>query len=157
MEQKHNLRQRLKTGKEIFIKDMKHAKWAVLLVFAYFVLLRKFFVTTCPAVLITGFPCPGCGMTRAFMRLLHLDFVGAWRLHPFVYLFVTFVIWFGTRRYILGISDTEKAWKMAAMLGILMIAFYIWRLLRYFPGDPPMSYYYGNVLWKLRNVLKALL
>lgn len=157
MKKRHNLSQRLKTGKEILFKDIKHAKWAVLLVSAYFVLLRKFFVTTCPTVLITGFPCPGCGMTRAFMRLLHLDFVGAWRLHPFVYLFVAFVIWFGIRRYILGISDTEKAWKVAAVLGIFMILFYVWRMIRYFPGEPPMSYYYGNVLLKIRNIFKALL
>lgn len=157
MEKKQNLRQRLKTGKEIFLKDMKHAKWAVLLVSAYFVLLRKFLITTCPAVLITGLPCPGCGMTRAFVHLLHLDFAGAWRMHPFVYFFVIFVIWFVFRRYILGIPDTEKAWKVAAVLGIFMILFYAWRMIRYFPGEPPMSYYYGNVLLKIRNIFKALL
>ena len=77
MEKKRNLKQRLKIGKTIFFKDVKHAKWAILSVFAYFVLLRKFFITICPAVLITGLPCPGCGMTRAFIRLLHLDFAGA--------------------------------------------------------------------------------
>ena len=156
MEKRYNLRQRLKTGKEIFFNDMKHAKWAILLVFAYFVLLRNFFVTTCLAVLITGLPCPGCGMTRAFIRLLHLDFAEAWQMHPFVYFFAVFVIWFGIRRYILGITDTEKVWKIAAMLGIFMILFYIWRMLRYFPGDPPMSYYYGNLLLKLKNICGRL-
>lgn len=157
MEIKRNLKQRLITGKTIFFKDLKHAKWAILLVFAYFVLLRKLLITICPAVLITGFPCPGCGMTRAFIRLLHLDFAGAWQMHPFVYLFMIFVLWFGIRRYIFGISDTEKAWKTLAALGIFMILFYIWRMLRYFPGDPPMSYYYGNVLLKLRNIIESFL
>ena len=111
MEKKRNLKQRLKIGKTIFFKDVKHAKWAILSVFAYFVLLRKFFIIICPAVLITGLPCPGCGMTRALIRLLHLDFAGAWQMHPFVYLFMIFILWFGIRRYILGISDTKKAWK----------------------------------------------
>ena len=157
MEKKRNLKQRLKIGKTIFFKDLKHAKWAILLVFAYFVLLRKLLITICPAVLITGFPCPGCGMTRAFICLLHLDFAGAWQMHPFVYLFMIFVLWFGIRRYIFGISDTEKVWKTLAVLGIFMILFYIWRMLRYFPGDPPMSYYYGNVLLKLRNIIESFL
>lgn len=157
MEKKCNLKQRLKIGKTIFFKDVKHAKWAILSVFAYFVLLRKFFITICPAVLITGLPCPGCGMTRAFIRLLHLDFAGAWQMHPFVYLFMIFILWFGIRRYILGISDTKKAWKILAMLGILMILFYIWRMLRYFPGNPPMSYYYGNVLLNLHHIIKSFL
>lgn len=157
MEKKSNLRQRLKIGKEIFINDMKHAKWAVLLVFAYFVLLRKLFVTTCPAVLITGLPCPGCGMTRALLRLLHFDFAGAWRIHPFVYVILIFVIWFGIRRYIMGVKETQKVWKIAAVIGILMIMFYIWRMLRYFPGDPPMSYYYGNLLLRIKNIVKSLI
>lgn len=90
MEKKRNLKQRLKVGKTIFFKDVKHGKMAILSVFAYFVLLRKFFITICPAVLITGLPCPGCGMTRALIRLLHLDFAGAWQMHPFVYLFMIF-------------------------------------------------------------------
>ena len=140
MEKKRNLKQRLKVGKTIFFKDVKHAKWAILSVFAYFVLLRKFFITICPAVLITGLPCPGCGMTRALIRL-----------------FMIFILWFGIRRYILGISDTKKAWKILAMLGILMILFYIWRMLRYFPGNPPMSYYYGNVLLNLHHIIKSFL
>ena len=156
MKKKSSLRQRLIIGKEIFLNDMKHAKWAILLVFAYFVLLRKIFVTTCPMVLITGLPCPGCGMTRAFFRFLHLDFSGAWEIHPFIYPFLIFVIWFGIRRYIYGIDDTEKVWKIAAAIGILMILFYIWRMLRYFPGNPPMSYYYGNELLKIRNILKMI-
>lgn len=156
MEKKSNLRQRLKIGKEIFLNDMKHAKWAILLVFAYFVLLRKLFVTTCPVVLITGLPCPGCGMTRAFFLFLHLDFSGAWKMHPFIYPFLIFASWFGIRRYIYGVGDTEKVWKIAATIGILMILFYIWRMLRYFPGNPPMSYYYGNELLKIRNILKTI-
>lgn len=156
MEKKSNLRQRLKIGKEIFINDMKRAKWAVLLVFAYFVLLRKLFITTCPVVLVTGLPCPGCGMTRACLCLLHLDFAGAWQMHPFIYVLFVFVVYFGIRRYIGGILDTENLWKAAAVIGIFMILFYIWRMLRYFPGDPPMSYYYGNVLLKLKNIYRYL-
>ena len=32
-----------------------------------------------------GFPCPGCGMTRAFFSLLRLDIAAAWRYHPLVF------------------------------------------------------------------------
>ena len=28
-----------------------------------------------------GIPCPGCGMTRAYVRVLHFDFMGAFQYH----------------------------------------------------------------------------
>ena len=36
----------------------------------------------CPIRRVTGAPCPGCGMTRAWLAALHLDLAGAFRLHP---------------------------------------------------------------------------
>jgi len=37
----------------------------------------------CPFKALTGIPCPGCGMTRAFLALAEFDFVGASHLNPF--------------------------------------------------------------------------
>jgi len=37
--------------------------------------------TLCLFTLLTGSNCPGCGMTRACMRLIHLDFRGAWEFN----------------------------------------------------------------------------
>ena len=34
---------------------------------------------------LLGAPCPGCGMTRACLALLHGDPADAWRLHPMVF------------------------------------------------------------------------
>ncbi len=38
--------------------------------------------TTCLVKLIFHVPCPGCGMTRATLRLLHGDVIGSLRYHP---------------------------------------------------------------------------
>ena len=35
---------------------------------------------------ITGFYCPGCGITRMLLSLLHLDFYQAFRWNPFLFL-----------------------------------------------------------------------
>ena len=37
--------------------------------------------TSCPFNRFLGFTCPGCGMTRALLCVLHLDFAGAFRYH----------------------------------------------------------------------------
>ena len=45
-------------------------------------------VPLCLFKALTGLPCPGCGLTRAFSSLLHGQFAKAYAFHPFVFLFV---------------------------------------------------------------------
>ena len=40
--------------------------------FGIYCLFKRFF----------GIPCPGCGMTRAYLALLRLDIRGAFEMHP---------------------------------------------------------------------------
>ena len=36
----------------------------------------------CPFRLVTGIPCPGCGMGHALVFALRGDFAGSWHAHP---------------------------------------------------------------------------
>lgn len=40
------------------------------------------FKIPCLIKLATGIPCPGCGMTRAYVNLFSLNIAAAFRLHP---------------------------------------------------------------------------
>ena len=64
----------------------------------------------CPFRCMTGYLCPGCGVTHMCMALLHLDFQAAYASHPmlFVLLPVLFLI-FG--KYILDYIKTGS-WSM---------------------------------------------
>lgn len=127
-------------------KDMNDVKWAIVLMIAYFALGKYFLYSLCPMVLITGLPCPGCGLTRAGVRLLRLDFAGAFQIHPFIYPIVIYLGIFGWNRYI---RKRRMGGVLKVLLGIIlifMLLFYIWRMLYYFPGEPPMSYYGRNLL-----------
>ncbi len=42
-------------------------------------------VPGCPVAFFLRVPCPGCGLTRATLRLLHGDLPGALAFHPLVF------------------------------------------------------------------------
>ena len=48
----------------------------------------------CPIKFLTGVSCAGCGMTRAYLSLLKLDFASAWYYHPlFVLPPIALLLW----------------------------------------------------------------
>ena len=56
------------------------------------------FLTICGFKILTGLPCPGCGLTRSVINLSHLHFALSFRLHPLgmaVYLMSIFLILYG--------------------------------------------------------------
>lgn len=140
----------------LFYNDIKTAKWAIMMIIAYFVIFRRFLYSMCPMVVVTGFPCPACGLTRAGFRVLHLDLAGAWRIHPFIYPIIVLILVFCVRRYILQKKNMEMLKWCVIIVMIGMILFYIWRMIRYFPGEPPMSYYYHNLLRRLWDAVVAV-
>lgn len=146
---KRTLKQSLKDAAVLLRSDIREAKWAIIIIIAYFVLSRIFFFGTCPMVILTGFPCPACGLSRAGILLLQLDLAGAWQMNPFIYAIVLYVLCFALRRYMF----LRQGGKIMTVMGILLILsmtlFYIWRMMHVFPGEPPMSYYTGNLLHRI--------
>lgn len=62
---------------------MKHSdKIQLILGVLLFVLLLNLFHISCPIKFITGISCAGCGMTRAWLSLLHFNFSAAFTYHP---------------------------------------------------------------------------
>ena len=127
-------------------KDIKDVKWAIIIIIAYFALGRYFLYSLCPMVMVTGLPCPGCGLTKAGFALLRLDLAGAYRIHPFIYPIAGYIAVFGWNRYIMGRRMGKKLKAGLTVLMVLVILFYGWRMWMYFPGEPPMSYYERNLL-----------
>ena len=148
---------RLKKSLLYIWTDIKNTRWVIIFIIAYFVFLRKYLYSTCPMVVIIGFPCPMCGMTRAGFALLRFDFRGALQIHPFIYPISGLIIIFCFNRYILFRKTPEWMKWILILLIIAMVGFYIWRMYRYFPGEPPMSYYYDNMTHRFVCLIKRFL
>ncbi len=138
--------------------DIYDARWAIILIIAcfasYFLFFSHYLYSLCPVRMITGFPCPACGLTRAGFRLLRLDFAGAWEIHPFIYGIVILAALFCLNRYFLKGQPLRRFLYLAAGLTLAgMIVFYLWRIFTRFPGEPPMEYYSGNLINRILTLL----
>ena len=93
----------------------------------------------CPLLKVTGLPCPGCGMSRSCLALVHGQWAEVWRLNPFGPLFAAFwavvalgVIqpqpWRGRYARYLGRFERRTRWAggVAGSLAIYGLTRWIW-------------------------------
>ena len=96
----------------------------------------------CPIQLVTGHPCPTCGITRATRLVLAGDFTGATRMHPLVWLAVPVVTLLVTieligyaRTRAFGASRRHRvANALMLITASLLFALWIARFAGYFGG-----------------------
>ena len=94
------------------------------LVLAFVVFL--YFVTGigCPILYVTGIPCPGCGMSRACLKLLQLDFSVAYRYHPLCFMLPLFALFFLLRFY--GkVSDQRYLWGLVLICFLFLLVYFL--------------------------------
>lgn len=105
---------------------------------------------------VTGIPCPGCGMTRAHLAALRLDFKAAFFYHPLWPLPIPLLAlevfkprWFAEKR----------RWKMilSVLLLIAALGIYAVRMILFFPDTPPMEYLSGNLLHWVVSLIRGFL
>jgi hypothetical protein len=78
------------------------AIWSLLVAGAVYLFLfepgNSGFFPPCPFRFLTGFTCPGCGITRALHQILHGHFLNAFMLNPLFFLLGPFLL-FALLRY----------------------------------------------------------
>lgn len=66
---------------------------AVSVILLFYIAIESIGIT-CPIKFLTGISCAGCGMSRAFLSVLRLDFVSAFHFHPLFWLVIPTVLLF---------------------------------------------------------------
>lgn len=90
------------------------------------------------------------------MLVLTGHFAEAWRLQPFIYVLGLFVLAAGIWRYLLLKSSVKWMKQCLTVIMAFMIIFYVYRMARYFPDTPPMTYYQYNLIYRLRCLLRII-
>ena len=100
-------------------------------------------VTLCPTAGLTGFPCPGCGLTRAGLELLRGRVAQAWAYHPLIfvvgpavalYLMVLTIDAFWPLAWFRTSSTQHRVSLAGLMLAILLFGVWIARFAGAFGG-----------------------
>lgn len=127
-------------------------KFSIVILLIIYLVITKF---TCMIKVITGFPCPSCGITRAYKSLLHLNFSEAWSYNP-LYWFIPPVILF----ILLSDKPLFNNAKIQLLFFIfvftIIISIYIYRMIILFPDTAPMNYNKNSFLYILYEKIRIL-
>ena len=106
----------------------------------------------CPTALFFGIPCPGCGLTRATLALLHGDFGAALHFHPLVFVLTplfAYALGVSLVDYVRGVPSAPArftAWlsqrtRYGAALALFFVVLGVWgaRFAGYFGGPVPVE------------------
>lgn len=125
--------------------DLKEYGMAFVLLAVYTVFMNLLFHAFCPLVIVSGFPCPGCGVTRAAVCFLTGRWREAWLFNPVVFPVAATGGYFVCRRYLMG-KRARGILVLVAFDVVLLILVYAMRMYLYFPDRVPYIYSEDNVL-----------
>lgn len=116
----------------------------ILLILFYLIITRG----KCLVRELTGVPCPGCGITRAYIALAKGDVKLAWHYHPlfwFIGPLIIFLLIFQNR-----LLNKKKAQLIIGIVSfILILGVYIFRMVTLFPNNPPMEFNRYSIIYRI--------
>lgn len=95
----------------------------------------------CPIQSVTGLPCPGCNMKTSLYYLLQFKFSLSLYYHALLIPTIVVFVWI-----VFNYKNHEQTKKLLIVWAILMIIYYIYRMLVYFPNSP-MMYSKENLIY----------
>lgn len=108
-------------------QDLHRLRPALLILLIYGLVTQLIFHTVCPFAILTGFPCPACGMTRAILLFCTGEFRLSFSLHPVALFWPLLLLYLGYFRYGLG-RRAPFVWPLTITLCLATFACYLYRL-----------------------------
>lgn len=103
---------------------------------------------------LTGFPCPGCGTTRACLAFLQGHVVDAFYFHPLFWLSVLLIVVVLLRGERVFRNERVNRWFWIIIL-LMYLTVYVVRMILLFPDTPPMDYNEKAPLFQLYQLISG--
>lgn len=119
------------------VEDLWRIKMPMILIVVYMTTGEILFGKICPLRLLTGFPCPGCGLTRAGLLVLMGEWFEAAEMNLTIFLWIPLLMYLFSARYLF---PKLKRFIPAVLIPVCIftMVYYIMRMVLVFPGEPVM-------------------
>lgn len=146
-------------GKQIWERirqDMKSLWPAAVAVVGLMAVMDAVFRAFCPMVVLTGLPCPGCGMTRSLFFLMTGRIRQSVWMHPMGIPVACLIFYYLWNRYIRGRRAKGMKFLIVAVI-ILLVVLYCVRMYLFFPNREPYIYKEDNILAQIFPLYEQIL
>lgn len=109
------------------VNDIREIKAAILLLVIYACVVFPVFHCFCPMVVLFGYPCPACGLSRAGAAVLTGRFHRAVEENAMIFLWIPYIIWLVVQRYFMGRKPPLMR-VLTVTGGLMTLAYYVWRI-----------------------------
>lgn len=87
------------------ISDIKNIRFPIAIIIMYVIITNFLFKTVCPSIILLGHECPACGLTRACLSLLTLQFKKSFEYNPSATMWIGLIVVSFISRYVKKIPD----------------------------------------------------
>ena len=108
-------------------KDIHSIRHALIILLPYMLITQISFHTICPFAILTGFPCPGCGLTRAAIFAFTGQLHAAANINATVFLWLPLALYVGIFRYLLC-RKPPLLMPLTTVVGLITIGYFALRL-----------------------------
>ena len=132
--------------------NKEYITYVIVFFIAVFILILSFLsIYVCPFYYVTGVSCPSCGMSRAFLSVLSLDFKSSFHYHALWPLVVVVLPTY----FLVKINIIKMNKKMINTLSIIValifLSYYIYRLIT--SSDIVEIHFYDSLIYKIYSLL----